>query len=73
MIEFIRGAWTAERITLMPAAWNNESNAAVKLASGLVAACVHGEPPPRGLAVRSRACDLTYRARQAQVSRSTPL
>ncbi len=33
MTEFIRGAWTAERITLMPAAWNTESNAAVKLAS----------------------------------------
>ena len=33
MIEFIRGAWTAERITLMPAAWNTESNAAVTLES----------------------------------------
>jgi len=32
MTEFIRGAWTAERITLMPAAWNTESNVAVKLA-----------------------------------------
>jgi hypothetical protein len=29
MIEFIRSAWTAERITLMPAAWNTESNAEV--------------------------------------------
>jgi hypothetical protein len=33
MIEFIRGAWTAERMTLTPAAWNTASNASVKLAS----------------------------------------
>lgn len=33
MIEFIRGAWTAERMTLTPAARNTASNASVKLAS----------------------------------------
>jgi hypothetical protein len=31
--DFIRGAWTAERMTLTPAAWNTVSNAVVKLAS----------------------------------------
>jgi hypothetical protein len=31
MTEFIRGAWTAERMTLTPAARNTASNAAVKL------------------------------------------
>jgi hypothetical protein len=33
MTEFVRGGWTTERIALMPAAWNTESNAAAKLAS----------------------------------------
>jgi hypothetical protein len=36
MIEFIRGAWTAERITLTPAAWNTASKVAVKLESPVV-------------------------------------
>jgi hypothetical protein len=31
MIEFIRGAWTAERTTLAPAAWKTALNAVVKL------------------------------------------
>src|SRR5260221_7002619 len=54
MIEFIRGAWTAERITLMPAAWNTESKLAVKLASRscrtnfarVPASCSSHEPVP---------------------------
>jgi hypothetical protein len=32
MIEFIRGAWTAERTTLAPASWKTASKAALKLA-----------------------------------------
>jgi hypothetical protein len=33
MTEFIRGAWTADRMTLAPLAGRTASNAAVKLAS----------------------------------------
>jgi hypothetical protein len=33
MIEFILGACTAERMTLIPADWKTASNAALKLAS----------------------------------------
>src|SRR5256885_438216 len=60
MTEFIRGAWTAERITLMPAAWNTESNVAVKLASRSCRTNLARVPASSRSMSKFRACCTTH-------------